>query len=98
MDYIIRCPKCGWEYLPGEIFVPNELVGQPYDIERTSDGKIISAQGKTMCNEESYECDHCGKVFNVTADIKFVSSIDVFRDFDEDYKVDLYPNRITLEE
>ena len=36
----IECPVCNTSYLPAEIFLPNSFLGKPYDIEKTSTGKI----------------------------------------------------------
>ena len=37
----INCPYCNIEYLPGEIFIPNYIIGQPKEIERDEDGNIV---------------------------------------------------------
>ena len=42
---IIECPKCGYEYLPAEIFVPKYYFGTPENIERDEHGKIINYEG-----------------------------------------------------
>lgn len=42
---IVECPKCGYQYLPAEIFVPKYYFGVPTQIERDEDGKIISYEG-----------------------------------------------------
>lgn len=41
-DLVIKCPSCGCEYLPGEIYLPNVLIGQPKDVERDCMGTIIT--------------------------------------------------------
>ena len=38
---IIKCPKCGYEYLASEIFYPDDLLGGSTDILRDENGKII---------------------------------------------------------
>ena len=54
---VIKCPNCGVEYLPGEIYIPNNLVGQPKDIERTIDGKIDVYSGIPQNLTETFECE-----------------------------------------
>ena len=38
---LIKCPHCGSEYLPGEVYMPGSLIGQPDDVVRDSLGKLI---------------------------------------------------------
>lgn len=95
---VIKCPNCGVEYLPGEIYIPNNLVGQPKDIERTIDGKIDVYSGIPQNLTETFECDHCGKPLKVTASLSFSTEIDEEKDFDSDYSVPLYADRLTLDE
>lgn len=98
MKYIIKCPNCGWEYLPGEIYLPNQFLGRPKDVERTLDGKILMNYGTNMDLEESFECENCKCAFKVFANVDFTTGKDVLRDFEEDYVVEMFPNRIVLEE
>ena len=65
-EKVIICPHCGYEYLTGEIFVPNYLIGQPRNVQRDDNGKILGHSG-IQCNwSESYVCDRCNKKFYVT--------------------------------
>ena len=57
---IIKCPNCGWEYLPGEIYLPKHFLGQPKEIERTIDGKILLHYGTDPDLNEIFRCEHCG--------------------------------------
>lgn len=98
MNNIIKCPNCGREYLPGEIYIPERFLGKPKDLERNADGKIIADYGSAMDLEESFECEFCGCAFKVRADVKFIVGVDILRDFENDYTTELFPNRITLEE
>ena len=68
---IIKCPMCGYEYLPGEIFIPNEFLGQPKDIVRDYTGKIIGFDGIKMNDTEHYMCDDCGCEFTIVATTNF---------------------------
>lgn len=71
---IIKCPHCGWEYLPGEIFYPENVVGHPKQVIRDALGKILYEEYKEDCeplSEETYVCDGCGKEFVVEIETKF---------------------------
>lgn len=63
---VIKCPHCGWEYLPGEIFYPDNAIGQPVNIVRDSLGHIIYEEyleNKEPLAEEEFWCEHCEKPF-----------------------------------
>jgi hypothetical protein len=85
---IIRCPKCDYEYLPSEIFVPKNFLGVPKNVERDFSGRILDYCGSSPDLFESYTCDNCNTTFRVTAKIGFSTEIDVVENFDEDYIVD----------
>jgi len=71
---VIVCPHCGYEYLPGEIFYPNNVVGQPTNIIRDTLGKILYEEyleGKEPLAEEQYCCDNCGRPFVVEVDAHY---------------------------
>ena len=72
---VIKCPFCGSEYLPGEIFMPGALIGKPVEIIRDSLGKIIYEDYDVKENEpdliEHFVCDHCEKPFVVEASITY---------------------------
>lgn len=75
---IITCPYCGWEYLPGEIFIPTYLVGQPVPktILRDALGKILYneyQEDKELDLEEKYTCDNCDRTFVVEAQVSYKS-------------------------
>ena len=38
---VIKCPVCGREYLPVEIFVPNAFFGEPDVVKRDTEGNIV---------------------------------------------------------
>lgn len=82
---VIKCPHCGCEYLPAEIFYPEEFLGQPKNILKDDNGKILGFQGEDMALVESFFCDHCGKEFKVTATCSFKSEAvkDIFDDADD---------------
>lgn len=68
---LIRCPYCGAEYLPGEIFLPKHFLGQPKDISKDFTGKILEYDGLPQSLSESYTCDKCMSSFTITANISY---------------------------
>lgn len=66
---IIRCPYCGAEYLPGEIFLPKHFLGQPKNISKDFTGKILEYEGLPQNLVETYTCDKCLSNFKVIANI-----------------------------
>lgn len=71
---VIKCPHCGYEYLPGEIFMPNNFLGQPRHIVRDALGKILYEEyieDKELVSTEKYVCDSCNKTFITEAIISF---------------------------
>lgn len=71
----IVCPYCGAEYLPAEIFYPDEFMGKPSRIEKDEKGKIQIAPNSDMNLKESYVCDYCGHKLYVTAKVEFKAEI-----------------------
>lgn len=92
---VIRCPHCNREYLPEEIYLPNEFFGQPRNIVRNN-GKILYFDGKTLNTSENYICDECNKEFTVTAQINFVTKSN--DTFDECFTTKIYDDEILLDE
>ena len=68
---VIRCPHCGAEYLPGEIYMPGALIGQPDEVIKDSLGKILYEDYTTEAREpnmtEHFICDYCDKPFIIEA-------------------------------
>ena len=81
---IIKCPRCGREYLPAEIFMPNSFLGKPIDIVKTYDGKIDFFDGESMNLKETYRCDCCDAPMVVTAKVTFKVDINSKYDFTEE--------------
>ena len=70
----IKCPHCGAEYLPGEIYMPGSLIGQPYEVVKDSLGKIIYEDYlpiKEPDMTEHFICDYCQKPFIVEATVTY---------------------------
>ena len=76
----IICPNCGAEYLPAEIFYPDSLVGEPKDIEKDMQGKILYFGGTTINPEEEYICDYCKRKMTVFANISFNTNVSDFKE------------------
>ena len=71
---LVKCPHCGAEYLPGEIYMPGDLIGQPTDVVRDSLGKIIYEdylENKEPSLEERFTCEYCDKPFIIEAVITY---------------------------
>lgn len=72
---VIKCPHCNSEYLPGEIYYPGALIGQPDDIVRDSLGKIIYEDYSEETLEpnmiEHFTCEYCNKPFIVEATVTY---------------------------
>lgn len=81
---VITCPKCGREYLPAEIFVPNGFFGKPSSIDKDYTGKIIGFSGNSMDLKESYICDKCNTKFSINAKIQFFTTSADVSDFEEE--------------
>ena len=95
---IIACPKCGREYLPAEIFVPQAFFGKPQDIVRDIYGTILDYDGTSVDAMESYTCDKCNTLFQVRAKMTFVVENTVVGDMDEPYTAPLHKNTLFMDE
>ena len=94
----IKCPYCNCEYLPSEIFVPQALVGHPKHIEKDIHGKILNSYGTMWDPIEYYTCDKCNTRFRIKADVKFNTSIDHKRNFNENFVLNIKKNSLFLSE
>lgn len=95
-NYKIKCPHCGAEYLPAEIFV-SDLLGNPRNIIRDEDGKIEHFDGEPMSLTESYCCDYCGCKFAIYGKVDFITDFYMAdEDFEEEYTTKVYDNRVSL--
>lgn len=93
----IKCPYCNTEYLPSEIFYPEYFLGQERNIERDTLGSIIYYEGKDADHTENFTCNYCNKPFTVTAEIKFNTIQNKYRDMDDDYQT-VKPIKLFLDE
>ena len=72
MNYI-KCPYCGCEYHPAEIFLPEYVIGRPTAVLKDDNGVIEKVVADTTSLEEYYQCDKCNNSFKVTLDFEFTS-------------------------
>lgn len=93
----ITCPHCGAEYLPAEIYYPNDFLGKPTDIEKLN-GKVESFLGKSMNLDETYVCDNCLTKFSVSAKISFKTVELAKYDMSKAYVTPLFEDKLTLDE
>ncbi len=98
MDFKIQCPNCGCEYLPGELFIPNNVIGQPINIIKNEDGKIEAFRKGDQCLIAEYTCDKCNKPLKITVGLDFSAEVDTTHDMSESHKTSLYGKRINLNE
>lgn len=96
---VITCPKCGYEYLPAEIFIPKAFFGKPENIKRDEKGKIVGFSKSSVDNHEVYTCDKCDTTFRITARLTFLTDIKDSLNFNEDYSDSLEKQELfTMEE
>lgn len=81
----IDCPRCGWQYLPAEIYTDRAFTGRPYHIERLENGKIVEYDGTSVDQFETYTCDCCNTEFRVMCKMTFVTEETRLANFDEEY-------------
>lgn len=92
---VIKCPNCGTEYLPAEIYVPNAFFGKPSNIAKHN-GKVVSFYGDSMDLRESYTCDTCDTKFTVRASVLFNTSVE--EDFEQGYTANFEKSQFIMDE
>ena len=95
---IIKCPKCGMEYLPAELFVPAAFFGTPDIIKRDTEGHIIDYLGSGLDTKELYTCDSCNTAFNIECSISFNTTVNEEANFQEEYVTPVSKARFTIDE
>lgn len=96
---VIKCPNCGAEYLPAEIYLPNHFLGRPFGIEKDHlSGKVINYEGKAVDTFETYNCDYCGISFSISAKIKFETKEIESTSFNKPYITKIQKNTFLLDE
>lgn len=98
-DIRIKCPVCGAEYLPAEIYIPKCFVGSPENIDKNHYTQCIESYfGKNMDLIERYKCDNCDNTFKIIAKVQFITIKEEELDFKKPYKTKLNLQKITLDE
>ena len=86
---IIKCPHCSAQYLPGEIYMPGSLIGQPEDLVKDSLGKILYedySEGKEPEMVEHFTCEYCNKPFIIEATVTYKTMVEEpENDFSQQY-------------
>ncbi len=70
----IKCPHCGAEYHPSEIYMPGDLIGKPSEIIKDPLGKILYVgyeEEEEPALVQHFSCDECGKAFVVEAVVSY---------------------------
>ena len=76
---IIKCPHCGAQYLPAEIYMPGAFLGRPDDLVKDALGKILYEdyrEGQEPEMTESFTCEYCNKLFVVEATVTYKSMVE----------------------
>ena len=95
---MIKCPICGQEYHPAEIFIPKAFFGNPGEIVRNPAGQIEFFTGTGMNTEEEFVCENCGKKLRINATVEFETVVDE-DSFEEEYVVNYNkPKKLKLQE
>lgn len=97
--YTLRCPVCGQEYLPSEIFSSDAVFGKQYDITKDNEGNIKFYIGDDPDYSEEFVCDSCMSKLKINLKMSFDVEVDKEIDFDEEYETKINkPKKIKLEE
>lgn len=83
----IKCPYCGREYLPSEIYIPEYFFGKQFNIVRNDEQQIVGFNGKDMDLKETFTCENCENIFEIESQITFKTTKTVFENFDKDFEV-----------
>lgn len=95
----IVCPVCGAEYLPVEIFIPDDFFGRPDEVIRDPADRIEFFLGRGMNLTETYICDSCGSNMRVNAKLSFDVDVIPKDEDEEDYETKIErPKRLKLDE
>ena len=93
---VVRCPHCGAEYLFEELFMGEDFIGKRYPV-KDSKGVIQHIDGEEADMFTEYVCDYCDKPFKVKVDLAFTTTA-LTDEWSDEYVVEVYKNRINLEE
>lgn len=89
LHHIIKCPNCGAEYLPEEIFYPNSVFNKNLQVVRDEEGKIVFVNEDYFCLEEEFECEQCNCNFIIKSKINFQTDLVKEEEFEEETIINL---------
>ena len=92
--HVAKCPYCGAEYLPAELFEPRPFFGSP-EVEKDGEGRIEYVGGEPMDAATDYVCDYCGKRFRAEMRFEVETAPD---DFEVEHSSEVYGGRMGLPE
>lgn len=87
----IKCPHCGAEYLPSEIFIPSDFLPKVEDLVKDEEGHIIAGYEHAMNLHEEYTCDYCNHRFAIMAEVAFKTEVNLLHDYNFNHESNLYP-------
>lgn len=92
---VIKCPICGAEYMPSEVFIPESFFGKQTEVIRNPDGTMNFYIGDDMDLVEEFICETCSSKLKINANLSFnVTCVD--DTFDEEYEEAI--NKVKLDE
>lgn len=95
----IKCPVCGTEYLPSEIFLPDNFFGKQKDITRNQSGEVEFYLGDDPDYDEEFICESCLSRLKIHTNLIFNVEVANDENFDEDYSTPVNrPKKFKLEE
>lgn len=95
----IKCPVCGQNYLPSEVFIPESFFGKQKDITRNASGEIEFYLGDDPDYNEEFVCESCLSKLKIHANLTFNVEVDSGEDFDEEYITKINkPKKLKLDE
>ena len=96
---LIKCPKCGYEYHPAEIFFPDDILGKPNQIIRNENNEIEFITGDNPELTNQFVCYNCETMLEIEAKVSYKCNVNSMYDFTEDYSSPILENNnLELEE
>lgn len=95
----IKCPVCGQNYLPSEVYLPESFFGKQKDITRNASGEIEFYLGDDPDYDEEFICESCLSKLKIHANISFNVEVNSGDSMDEDYVTKINkPKKLKLDE
>ena len=91
--FLVICPHCSAQFLPGEIYMPGAFIGRPVEVIRDPLGMLVYADYKKIENmpnrTEQFICEYCNKPFIVKATPMIFKTEEVAEE--EDFSTEYVP-------